>query len=440
MDKQRAIREVIVHHDLALQRVKEEILAFEAALHEQAREISVTPLDSRSKTRVIRAKLLPKIREQAELERLLSMHRSVSSPALLLPIELWAHILWLCMPETRYPTWNTQFTPVVFGRVCSYWRTMVRSMPELWSSISLYIFPGIGNQRPRWMPLVPALLNRSCEYPLSLEIVWYASKREENNAFDGYFLDLIIPSSSRWKGVNITVPNMHLHRFLEAPLPQLETLSIGGEASDKPSIPHAPCLREIAFASIYLRPRSWEIPWDQLTELVSRSCMRVDVVKAVLARCPRLVRCQLRIVPTHPALLGDVEDNSPLPTIVVLPKLRKFTIVLGFNEDVSDVLDKFEFPALEEMEFSSVQSVPLIASLRTNFWPKAHILSLVSRSGCKLRKLTFRNVLKTLTDMEARDITTKVESLQQLELWCDGELEPLNGSVKLILDDRMRGL
>ncbi|KAJ8076583.1 hypothetical protein PM082_001006 [Marasmius tenuissimus] len=314
-------------------------------------------------------------------------------------------------------------------------------MPELWSSISLDILPGIGNRSPRWMPLVPALLNRSCEHPLSLEIVWYASKHEENNAFDGYFMDLIIPSSFRWKDVNIIVPNKLLHNFLEAPLPHLETLSIGGEAFAKPSIPHAPRLREMFFSSIYLRPRSWEIPWDQLTDLVSRSCMRVEDAKAVLARCPRLVRCQLRIIPTlHPALLNHVEDDSHLPAVVVLPKLRKLTIVLGFNEDVSDVLDLFEFPALEEIEFSSVQSAPLIASHRTNFWPKAHILSLVSRSGCKLRRLTFRNVLKTLADMEARDIATKVDSLQHMEVWCNGELEPLNGSVKLILHDRIRGL
>ena len=47
MDKQRAIREVIVHHDLALQRVKDEISAlngqmFKATPREQEQAIPVT--------------------------------------------------------------------------------------------------------------------------------------------------------------------------------------------------------------------------------------------------------------------------------------------------------------------------------------------------------------------------------------------------------------
>ena len=165
--------------------------------------------------------------------------------------------------------------------------------------------------------------------------------------------------------------------------------------------------------------------------------MTVRDAKAVLARCPRLVRCQLRIVPaTIPATL--IEDFD-IPGVVVLPNLKKFTVILGFNEDVSDVLDVFRFPVLEEMEFTSVQSAPLIASHRTNFWPKNHILSLVSRSGCRIRKLTFRNAIKTLPDMEARDIATKLHSLEEIEVWCGGELQPLNGPAGIILHERIHG-
>ncbi|KAL0574293.1 hypothetical protein V5O48_007651, partial [Marasmius crinis-equi] len=378
MEKQQAIREVIATHDLTLRRVKDEISKLNeklVVLSLQDREISLATMDS--KVRSIRASLLTKIQEQIAAEKLLSMHRSISSPALLLPYEIWAHILSLSMPDTRYPTWDMQFPPVVFGRVCSQFRSMIRLMPELWSSISLDILPGMKNRRPPWMPLIPAFLNRSRDHPLSLQLIWYRSKLKEDRVLEPQLLELVTSCSVRWRDLRITVPREYLHRFFERPLLQLETLTVGGE-DDTPAricITHAPRLRSVTFSSIYLRPQSWDIPWSQITELVSRSCLNVSAAKGILVGCPRLKRCQLRIVPNgNPVVLNDVDARDPIQGMIVLPALKKFTMVVGYDEDVSYFLSHFEFPALEEIEFNSIQQTPVMANNRVTFWPMANLL------------------------------------------------------------------
>lgn len=54
--------------------------------------------------------------------------------------EILAQIFLLCLPthnwETQPSSLKNSEAPVVFGRVCSYWREVTYSTPALWSRVS----------------------------------------------------------------------------------------------------------------------------------------------------------------------------------------------------------------------------------------------------------------------------------------------------------------
>ncbi|KAF9268584.1 hypothetical protein L218DRAFT_954041 [Marasmius fiardii PR-910] len=439
MQGQQAVQAAIAIHGPLLRRVKDEIaelnerlvhLSIQGELSPATRNSKLTANSIASEIQSTKFTLLFKIKERIKLEDILDLHRSVST---LLPFEIWAQIFSLCMPDTRYPRWNNQFTPVVLGRVCSRWRSMTRLMPELWSSISLDILPGIGNKQPRWMPLIHAFLNRSADHPLSIQIIWYQFKFEQGQrTYKAYLLDLITSSSTRWKDIDLTVPSETLHPFLDANLPILETFTIGSD-SDPPLNLRAPRLCSVMFSGYYTRPLTWNVPWIQLTELGSKSLMGVNDVKRILNRCPHLQYFHLRISGNPPwsnSVAGDVQ----IPQIVTLRELKRFALAISHGENVLHILHQFNFPVLEEIRFSGAQGRAL--SYSTVLWPKPFILALISRSGCSVQKLVFENFPK-VNDLEVRDLLNRIPSLKELEFTCNGN-DALNDTFKGILADRRK--
>uniref|UniRef100_A0A0W0FVT8 F-box domain-containing protein n=2 Tax=Moniliophthora roreri TaxID=221103 RepID=A0A0W0FVT8_MONRR len=424
-DQQEVIKEAITSYEAALKRVDDEILPLQqsltALLH--GREGTINPVSAyEPKIRLLKAHLSSMADERSDIQHLLAVHKSLVSSIHLVPPEVWAHIFILCLPDTRYIPWDSNFSPFIFGRVCWRWRAIVLSTPKLWASISLLIpSPSEKDRRPGWIPLVHAFLNRSATVPVSLEITWHPVKysRDEVN-FEDILPDIVLCTSPRLRHLSLSLPDSCVRMFWDATMPLLETFSLRNEYKEisPPTSINAPRLHSATFDSIYLQPIEWHFSWSTLTEFISKSCY-LDVQRAVhlLSWCPRLERCRMRIIPNR----VDAPFSPPpigLDEKIVMKSLKSFGIIIGSNENVFALLDALNLPVLEEMEISCATAIS-VASGRMRIWPKPYILALLSRSKCRLRKLVFSNIYP-LYEVELRDLVERVPSLEGFDVLLEG--------------------
>lgn len=192
---------------------------------------------------------LSDLQEQHEmLTEAVAPYHSFSSAFRRFPPELLQVIFVHCLPETRNPVMHASEAPLVLGRVCSRWRRIVESTPELWAC--LHVVPpnvsiagngvevidvgsdsdgeggvgeeeGIGN-RPltqeahtravnaarfaKKREIVSWWLERSGTCPLSLSFVWFGSEGDNEMRLCASLLDLLLPLSRRWGRMEFQVP------------------------------------------------------------------------------------------------------------------------------------------------------------------------------------------------------------------------------------------
>ncbi|KAG1888178.1 hypothetical protein F4604DRAFT_1715899 [Suillus subluteus] len=144
-----------------------------------------------------------------EVYTLISFSRS-SSPVKLtptyihrLPVELLqTSLLAHCCPTSI--SLNVANPPLVFTRVCRFWRTIAHSTPEVWSRI-LVTLPG--KTKP-WKPFLPYFLQcwlaRSGRLPLTICIVDDSHTRRRSwvkEVANSRLLDILLSESQRWETV-----------------------------------------------------------------------------------------------------------------------------------------------------------------------------------------------------------------------------------------------
>jgi hypothetical protein len=110
--------------------------------------------------------LLPQTMET----KTISMETTLSQNpfSLHLPPELWAQIFVESLPNQRYIPPDSANAPMALCQVCSAWRSIAFSIPQLWSSISVTVSTSsdVGKMKDG----VQAWLGRSGALPLSLAL------------------------------------------------------------------------------------------------------------------------------------------------------------------------------------------------------------------------------------------------------------------------------
>lgn len=142
-----------------------------------------------------------------------------------LPPELLSMIFWHAIPRrSGYAEPSIRAAPLLLGRVCKKWRETADNSPELWSSISLFLF------RPytKSMKAYSNWISKSASSPLSLKIqVLSVSSSERTNDRSGFlvkFMDKIAGESHRWYRADISVPTYFLNTLLRNKAPILHSL------------------------------------------------------------------------------------------------------------------------------------------------------------------------------------------------------------------------
>ncbi|KAF5366016.1 hypothetical protein D9758_006713 [Tetrapyrgos nigripes] len=300
--------------------------------------------------------------EEKVLERLLNDHKSLLSPIRHVPAEIWMRVFICCLPDIEYMSWTAHFPPFILSRVCSSWRNVVLSTPQLWTSLEIQILP-----RPKWRSKFHMFLSRSGGLPLSLAIQWYPSKfYRGNDQFAQYIPDLVASSSQRWRSLQLSVPETSLAAFFDRSLPQLEVLEVFSRADEKhsPGV-KAPNLRKISFSGIYLTPIAWNPSWRRLTEFNSRSPLRVPEVVDVFSSCPSIQRCCVRIE-------WNREHHIQADKVVTMSRLESLELVCSRGyENVLCIFDFLDAPALSAVAFTGAAGSITPGTHRPVLWPEA---------------------------------------------------------------------
>ncbi|KAJ7138389.1 hypothetical protein C8R44DRAFT_767318 [Mycena epipterygia] len=304
-------------------------------------------------------------RRREELDRFIDAHLSLVSPARRLPEDVIRAIFTACMPSAHNAVMSPTQSPLLLCQICSDWRYIALSTPELWAS--LHIVVPTSSRINDVASAITTWLSRSGVLPLSISL--FVSKRcqfrlvEDFKSDSAPLLASIDAFSLRWKHIILPAfPEVDIHAHPSSEdLPMLHTLTVGSSLFYRwpASLKYLPItasnLRSLSISSGFNLP-NLPLPWFQLTHLrISNEEHASDVqlhfptcdALVVLRRCPALETCELHV--------GDHENWHPTFAPVTLPHLWHFDISSrSFSTAAEDFFMKLLLPNLRSFRYSSL--------------------------------------------------------------------------------------
>ncbi|KAJ7812065.1 hypothetical protein B0H13DRAFT_2145129 [Mycena leptocephala] len=300
-----------------------------------------------------RKRLLEELeRKRDELVESIDAHLALVSPARRLPVDAVRAIFAACMSTTRNAVISPRDSPLLLCQICSAWRHLALSTPQLWAALHIVVPSGVSKAN-QLAETVTSWLSRSGVLPLPLRRCIAC-------------LAAVAAFCLRWKNIRIsTLTYYELNAFAHISVddvPLLHTFSVGSSAtmsgalSDEIPSPWrslsmltTPSLRRVSISSGYhfLKLR---LPWTQLTHLKiedNASHLTLHTALTILQQCQGLETCELRI---------SSNDTSGLSLAsVTLPHLWHFAFANNERGWIPDaMLEKLILPNLQSLKYSRV--------------------------------------------------------------------------------------
>ncbi|KAF9463955.1 hypothetical protein BDZ94DRAFT_1321498 [Collybia nuda] len=302
-------------------------------------------------------------------------HLALTSGARRLPHDIIQVIFCHCLPTDRNAVMSAKEPPLLLGRICSGWRRIALSTPDLWTTLHVSI-PNcqVSSHYIKWRRVAEAVkswLNLSGGLPLSISAACSAlvggQPDRETSLNITYLMNLFIRHSRRWENIDFILPIPEFIAIMasltEADVPLLKSATLESTVFNPTnlwpsvSILNAPTLREVSIISFkhtdFLQP----LPWAQLTGLHledsthmwsdTPSLNELDAIN-ILKQCSLLVTCKLLVE-------SDPSSLPPQPTLheVILPFLRLFILIEGRRTLRSQFIECLTLPLLEYLGFRS---------------------------------------------------------------------------------------
>ncbi|KAJ7500313.1 hypothetical protein B0H11DRAFT_1997069 [Mycena galericulata] len=290
--------------------------------------------------------VLSDLADQCErLRESIDTHRALVSLARRLPEDVIREIFLACLPSWRNAVMSSGEAPLLLGQVCSSWRKIAFSTPQLWTALHVVV-PNASRLR-LMSGAVEAWLTRSGTFPLSLTLA--VSKACEPGSDNiATMIDVLANFSRRWKRVKITLsprtiltPLTNLHPSDVPILESIALTSIGTgswqnvvTALDIPwrrfKFFQSPSIRTVSLASLGGNLLALSLPWPLLRFLSltagnvkDSNSFELPTTTAllILRQCPNLTMCRLCITPER----DPVADDPEAPAIK-LAHLVDFTV------------------------------------------------------------------------------------------------------------------
>ncbi|KAF8068684.1 hypothetical protein FPV67DRAFT_1086018 [Lyophyllum atratum] len=209
-----------------------------------------------------------------------------------LPVKLIQTIFCWCLPS-RNSAMSSKDVPLILGRVCSTWRQISFSTPQLWTSLYVQA-PRMDLRKPekqdllvRYGEVVIAWLKRSASLPISLAFIdegpspFHPDSLPLTRTPGVYLLEILLGFSDRWNHINFAVDYRSMAYFTrlnEEDVPflqtaQIEIKNLRREADFSPlSFLRSPSVRNVFLWNHRLSetPLAVKLPlrWEALTTFV----------------------------------------------------------------------------------------------------------------------------------------------------------------------------
>ena len=266
------------------------------------------------------------------------------------PVELWRDIFSHCLSTHRNPIISYSEAPLLLTHVCSLWRSIALTTPQIWTRIYVPVFSTAKD--PIWAvtpthldrpelsdffadkmeyrcTMVQEWLGRAGSLPLSISLTMQSG--EPLQPIHRQLLDIIIQSLDRCQHLELMLIMMGeaqniLMRVGAAQLPKLHELNIyllraSMEMVEGSGLFTTPSLRKLSIVYLPMRGSndSFFAPlnWRNLNSLSIGSSIPLGWVHRLLRHCPYLVYCNLKMKDG-----GSVPNFEP----ILLPDLRKLCI------------------------------------------------------------------------------------------------------------------
>lgn len=310
-------------------------------------------------------------------------HKALTSMNDWLPRELFQEIFIRCLPTDHNAVMSAEESPVLLGRVCSSWRTISLSTPQLWSSLHIPVPPSSYTHGTtsydrttldQRNALVQTWLNRAgaCTLSISLTTNGLGSIDIEPVAVD-LLLQTVLSFAKQWRRIEIRIPTqlseplatiatdeLRLLQSLQLHLPEEY---IPAHSSHQPhgtvfrtlhNLLNASNLTRVRLKTVQTNPFYLPLNWSKLTEfsydthVVGWGSGGLSPREAllILARCPQLIRCKLHIVSA-----GSSSDLVAVP-LVRLEHLMAISVIEGDDVDLVMFFEHLELPVVREVSFS----------------------------------------------------------------------------------------
>ncbi|TDL19846.1 hypothetical protein BD410DRAFT_398391 [Rickenella mellea] len=283
--------------------------------------------------------------------------------------------------------------PLLIGRVCSRWRSVTISTPELWSSIV------VGTDRPykgvnfrKELEAVRLWVSRSRSLPLSI-VIGYSYITSPGHSPDEQLLSqlfhTLIAQSRRWRSFRAKVPEEFVDSLLvpfrTGDLPQLVNFVCEQIRAHSIKLSSAPRLE-----FVYLAGSAIHIDFgNQINVIKSLDVTRYNdpaVTLGDLLIC--LTQCPL--LNTLAISIGSLSQGNlqpqEIPAVIELPFLRYFNLYIHSDADPCDLFDRLFLPALNKLQLTMYHSAK-------RDWP--HLGPLLKRSHSPLDDLSLVGVPMT---------------------------------------------
>ncbi|KAF9534041.1 hypothetical protein CPB83DRAFT_845002 [Crepidotus variabilis] len=324
-----------------------------------------------------------KLEEHAALDSQIAEYRAlIKSPIRQVPEDILREIFVRCLPQDHSAPMHSTYTPILLLRICSKWREIAISTPQLWASIHIPIphaTPYYYSQDEAEMDdyhtkatettkkratAVDSWLARSGACPLDISLFSYGMI---DSTYCEEIFTVVRKYSMHWKKLDFVCPADCFKTFASlspSDVPLLESLTIKGdnEGSGTQSFLWSNCgvfeaskLCEVSISQLDEDATSLPFKWAQLTSLTllkfgrTRNPPTNRHLFDILRQCVNLVTCRIELPYTPPIVVFIPEDNfSDDP--ISLPLLQNLALNDG-GSDITVYLGRLLVPALESFEF-----------------------------------------------------------------------------------------
>ncbi|KAF8169279.1 hypothetical protein K438DRAFT_2024702 [Mycena galopus ATCC 62051] len=330
---------------------------------------------------------------RSALQERVDPYLALLSPVRAMPPEILQQIFVGCLPTRHNAIMHPSASPLLLGRVCSAWRTIALSTPELWSSVHVVVVPS-SPEPAAVCELFRTWLQRSGNRPLSISVfIPHGTGFEENLRT---FMNIILPLSPRWKSLRLlqrSWPEL-LCKLSSEDVPSLEVLQIADAGSDPHAIQIlsiAPNLRDLSLKSYrgdaLIPPRQW----DRITSLCLEARenffnLEAAQVLELIEQCANLCSCRLGFpvgAPPLPVVSTSAAHQVTLLHLHTLSLTADVITTSPFN--IVNFLAALVLPALCALDLSGLSfdfsAVPLASDTLLA------LDELTNRSSCDIQSL-----------------------------------------------------